>query len=249
MTAIDYLLADRFHVRPGEEQWYSEGVLRMPSDYACYGPPLTAPDIATLPALALGQVTFGCFNNTPKYSVTIREAWADILRRVPTARLLLKFKGLDDTKLQSDLHHWFADRGVETARIQFEGWSPHHELLAAYNRVDLALDTQPYSGGLTTCEALWMGVPVITFPGKTFAGRHATSHLMNAGYSPFVAEDLSAYIDLAVEWASRLDELAAIRADMREQVRKSPLCDAPRFANDFMAVMEQACRSRVGGAK
>jgi protein O-GlcNAc transferase len=245
LTAIDYLLADRFHVREGEEQWYSERILRMPGDYACYGPPRTVPNVAPLPARTLGQVTFGCFNNTPKFSVAIREAWADILRRVPTARLLLKFNGLDDRRLQSDLHRWFSDRGVEAARIQFEGGSPHFEFLAAYNRVDLALDTQPYSGGLTTCEALWMGVPVITFPGNTFAGRHTTSHLMNAGYPQFVAKDLPGYVELAVQWANRLDELAEIRAGMREQVRKSPLCDAPRFAKDFLNVMEQAWRSHA----
>jgi len=193
----------------------------------------------------LGQVTFGCFNNTPKFSVAIREAWADILRRVPTARLLLKFNGLEDSKLQSDLHRWFADRGVEATRIQFEGGSAHFEFLAAYNRVDLALDTQPYSGGLTTCEALWMGVPVITFPGNTFAGRHTTSHLMNAGYPQFVAKDLQGYVESAVQWADRLDELAEIRAGMREQVRNSSLCDAPRFAKDFLIVMEQAWRSHA----
>ena len=112
--------------------------------------------------------------------------------------------------------------------------------------VDLALDTQPYSGGLTTCEALWMGVPVITFPGQTFAGRHAYSHLMNASYPQFVASDLPGYIDLAAGWASRLEELAALRAGMRDQVWRSPLCDAPRFARDLLAVLQQAWQSRAG---
>ena len=121
-----------------------------------------------------------------------------------------------------------------------EGVSPHPELLAAYNRVDIALDTQPYSGGLTTCEALWMGVPVITFPGKTFAGRHSVSHLTNAGYEQFIAADWEAYIELAVEWANRLEELAVIRSEMRERVRHSPLCDAPRFAKDFLEVIARA---------
>src|SRR5262245_55399127 len=118
-------------------------------------------------------------------------------------------------------------------------------MLAGYNRIDLALDTQPYSGGLTTCEALWMGVPVITFPGKTFAGRHATSHLIHAGFPQFVANDLAGYIQLAVEWANRPDELAMIRSEMREQVRKSSLCDAPRFASGLLKAIEEAWHSRM----
>jgi predicted O-linked N-acetylglucosamine transferase (SPINDLY family) len=113
--------------------------------------------------------------------------------------------------------------------------------LASYNRVDIALDTQPYSGGVTTCEALWMGVPVIAYPGKTFAGRHAVSHLNSASYPQFIADDRDSYIKLAVEWANRLDELAAVRSAMRERVRQSPLCDAPRFAKDFLAVLRESC--------
>src|SRR6185295_884887 len=116
----------------------------------------------------------------------------------------------------------------------------HAEFLAAYGRVDLALDTQPYSGGLTTCEALWMGVPVITFPGQTFAGRHSVSHLTNAGYEQFIASDAAGYVELAVQWASRLDELALLRSQMRKHIRNSPLCDAPRFARDFLSVLRAA---------
>ena len=141
--------------------------------------------------------------------------------------------------MQQRIREHFTQRGIAAERIIMEGWSPGRELLAAYNRVDLALDTQPYSGGLTTCEALWMGVPVITWPGRTFAGRHSVSHLSNAGYPQFIAADLAGYVELAVSWANRLPELAALRAEMRERVRQSPLCDAPRFAEDLLAVLQQ----------
>jgi protein O-GlcNAc transferase len=245
LAAMDFLLADRFHVREGEEQFYTEKILRLPNGYACYGPPADAPEVGPLPAIANGCVTFGCFNNPAKYAPRIVGAWAEILRRMPSSRLLLKYDGLDDAETQNRLRQEFATAGVEPGRILLEGRAPHRELLASYSRVDLALDTQPYSGGVTTCEALWMGVPVITFPGQTFAGRHATSHLTNAGYSQFVAADLPGYIDLAVHWASRLDELAAIRSQMREQVCRSPLCDAPRFARDLLDVLEQAWRTKT----
>ena len=246
VTAIDFLLADRYHVLEGEEAHYVETVLRMPNGYACYTPPAGAPSPTLLPALANGQVTFGSFNNPAKYSAGTLDCWAEVLSRVSRSRLLLKYKGLDDATLQTRLREEFSRRGVKPDRILLEGKSPHCELLAQYGRVDLALDTRPYSGGLTTCEALWMGVPVITYPGNTFAGRHSTSHLMNAGYDQFVAKDCESFVNLAVEWANRLDELALIRSQMREQVRQSPLCDGPQFAFDFFDLLTrswQSCRS------
>jgi protein O-GlcNAc transferase len=245
MSAMDCLLADRFHVRSGEESNYVETVLRMPNDYACYGPPADVPEVGPLPALKTERVTLGCFNNPAKYGQRLLDAWAEILRRIPTAQLLLRYLGLDDTMTKESLRRQFSRRGVDAARVLLEGEATHRELLASYNRIDIALDTQPYSGGLTTCEALWMGVPVVTWPGKTFAGRHATSHLMNAGYGQFVAQDSAGYAELAVQWASQLNELAAIRSQMRERVRQSPLCDAPQFALDFLSLLHRAWKLHV----
>ena len=231
---------------PGEEGFYVERILRMPAGYACYGPPENAPGVEPLPAAATGIVTFGCLNNPVKYSRNILDAWVEILRRAPRSQLLLKYGGLDDVGVQRHLREQFAQRGIDQNRLRLEGFSPHVDMLGNYNRVDIALDTQPYSGGLTTCEALWMGVPVITCTGRTFAGRHSVSHLSNAGYPQFIAADLDGYVELAVEWANRLDELAVIRAELRERVRQSPLCDAPRFARDFLAVIKQAWEQMVG---
>jgi predicted O-linked N-acetylglucosamine transferase (SPINDLY family) len=236
---MDYLLADRFHVPEGEDQYYAEKILRMPNGYACYGPPDDSPGVEPLPALGGPPFTFGCFNNPAKYSPGIFDAWASIVTRVPGARLLLKYGGLDDPLIKERMRAELANRGVEPTRILVEGWSPHSGVFAAYNRVDLALDTQPYSGGLTTCEALWMGVPVVTFPGKTFAGRHSVSHMTNVGYPQFIAADAAGYVDVAVQWAGRLDELAAIRAQMRQHMQNSPLCDAPAFASDLLAVLSE----------
>jgi len=240
LTAMNGLIADRFHVHEGEERYYTEQVLRMPHDYICYAPPLDAPPVNPLPAATNGYVTFGCFNNAAKYSPSLLEAWAAILIRVSNSRLLLKTGGIDDSGVAARLHQFFTERGVQPARILIEGWSPSAEFLTNYHRLDLALDTLPYSGGLTTCEALWMGVPVITCPGRTFAGRHSTSHLTNAGCNQFVAADLAGYVELAVQWANRISELSHVRSVLREQVRHSPLCDAPQFAHDFLHLLQAA---------
>lgn len=243
LAAMDYLLADRFHVRPGEEGAYVEKVLRMPNSYACYGPPTETPPVEALPARAAGYVTFGCFNIPAKISTRTLDAWGQILRRVPTARLMLKYGGVDQPEVQARIGHEFASRGVSADRLILEGWSEHPELLAAYQRVDLALDTQPYSGGLTTCEALWMGVPVITYPGQTFAGRHSQSYLANAGLAEFIAADAAEYVELAVNWASRIDELSQLRKELRSRLRESPVCDAQKFAADFLSLLEEVVRS------
>jgi len=245
MAAMDGLIADRFHVREGEEAWHSEKVLRMPHDYICYGPPPQSPAVGPLPALATGYVTFGCFNNPAKYSPWMLDAWGEILRRAPLSRLFIKYGGLHHPDVQQRFRQDMAQRGVSGERIIIEGWSENLQVLASYGRVDLALDTQPYSGGLTTCEALWMGVPVVTFPGQGFASRHATSHLTNASYGQFVASDVQTYIERAVAWAGRLGDLAALRSQMRERVAASPLCDGPRFARDFLALLQGAYEARA----
>jgi len=240
LTTIDCLIADRFHVQPGEERHYVERVLRMPHAYACYEPPEGAPEVTPLPALTAGRVTFGCFNSQLKFPPPLLDAWAEILRRVPGSQLLLQYTGLHQRSIQEHLRSQFANRGIESSQLHIAGWSPILDLLAQYGRVDLALDTQPYSGGLTTCEALWMGVPVITFPGQTFAGRHSLSYLSNVGLQQFVADDIAGYIEMAASWANRLDELAAIRGGLREQVRRSPLCDAATFARDWLQLIREA---------
>lgn len=245
LAAMDCLLADRFHVRPGEERFFSEQVLRMPHGYACYQAPRTAPEVGPLPALAAGYVTFGSFNSPAKFSRRTLDAWSAVLHRVPNAKLLLKYGALDLPHVQVSLRARFGERGIAAERILLEGWSPHAELLAAYQRVDLALDTQPYAGGLTTCEALWMGVPTITCPGKTFAGRHSVSYLSNAGLTQFIAADENEFVELAVQWANQVAELSQIRATLREKLRQSPVCNAPQFAQDFLSLIRHTWEQRT----
>jgi protein O-GlcNAc transferase len=248
LVAMDGLIADRFHVLPAEETFYCEQVLRMPHSYICYLPPEDAPPVAPLPAQSSGRFTFGSFNNFAKCGSIILDVWAEILRREPNTQLLLKSPGLQLAQNQVLFIDRFGRRGIGAERILFEGSSPQAEHLAAYGRVDLALDTLPYSGGVTTCDALWMGVPVVSCPGPTFAGRHSTSHLSNAGFSNFVAADLNGYVELARYYVHHPAELAAIRAPMRETMRASPLCDAARFASDFLALLTQAWQTRAASS-
>jgi predicted O-linked N-acetylglucosamine transferase (SPINDLY family) len=243
LAAIDYLLADGFEVPPELEHHYREEVLRMPNGYVCYEPP-AAPPVAPLPALARGHVTFGSFSNPAKLGPQIAAPWARILDRVPHSRLVLKYKGLDDPVHTGRLREYFAAQGVDLARVDLQGDSPQSELLPHYDGIDIALDPFPYGGGVTTLEALWMGVPVVTLPGETFASRHALTHLSNVGVEGTTARDLDHYVDLAVALAEDLPALAAVRAGLRERMAASPLCDGERFASDFMDLMRSTWRAK-----
>src|SRR5262249_15847660 len=151
---MDYILADRYEILPEAEKHYSEKVLRMPDGYVCYEPPAYAPQVSALPAKKQGHVTFSSFNNPAKITAQVVEGWVKILRRVPCWRLVLKYKGMSEPSVATGLKEEFASQGVDPTRVECLGWSPHVNLLEEYNRIDLALDPFPYSGGLTTCEAL-----------------------------------------------------------------------------------------------
>jgi predicted O-linked N-acetylglucosamine transferase (SPINDLY family) len=237
LAAMDYLLADRYEVPPGAEQFYRERVLRMPDDYVCFDPPREAPQVGPLPALATGRVTFGCLAFPAKVNDVVVGVWARILAAVPNSRLLLKHPGMNDSATGGRLREAFAASGIAGERILLESGAPRAEFLAAYQRIDVALDTFPYNGGLTTCEALWMGVPVVTCPGRTFAGRHALSHLSNVGLRETIAANLDRYVELAVRLAGDLPYLAELRAGLRQRVAQSPLCDGRRFADNLLALL------------
>ena len=240
LKAMDYLLADRHQVPPGAEVHYCEKILRMPDGYVTYDPPQYAPPVSPLPALQQGCVTFGSFNNPTKLNRRVFEVWAQILRRVPRSRLVLKYSGMDDASMAKVRTDEFVSLGIDRQRIECLGSSPHPALLAEYQRIDLALDPFPYNGGLTTCEALWMGVPVVTCPGETFASRHSLGHLSNVGLTETIASTLDEYVERAVSLANDLPRLAALRAGLRERMAASPLCDGRRFAANLTILLRDA---------
>jgi protein O-GlcNAc transferase len=240
LPEMDWFLTDRWETPPALESLYSERMLRMPDGYVCYSPPPHAPDVVPAPVLRNGHVTFGCFNNLAKITPCTIETWCEVLHAVPGSRLVLKTHQLDDAPTAAGFLQRFGRYGIDPSRVETRGSSPHRLFLASYNEIDIVLDPFPYSGGLTTCEALWMGVPTVTLPGEIFASRHSTSHLCNAGFPEWVARDREDYIRIAVARARDADGLALSRETMRDRVRASPLCDAPRFGRALGMALRHA---------
>lgn len=237
LSAIDYLLSDSIESPPGEDEFYTEKLIRLPDDYICFTPAEYVPEIGNPPALANGHITLGCFNNPNKINQVVLAEWAKIMHALPNSRLLLKGMQYNSEDLCQQVREVMAAQGIEAERLLIEGPSPHRELLQTYNRIDIALDPWPYSGGLTTCEAFLMGVPVVSLPGPTFAGRHSATHLVNAGMPELVVDSWDEYRARVLELASDLDSLSTIRRHLREVLLQSPVCDGPRFAKNFTIAM------------
>jgi protein O-GlcNAc transferase len=248
LVEMDWFLTDKWETPDGFEPLYSEKLLRMPDGYVCYAPPSHAPDVVAPPALVKQYVTFGCFNNLAKITPLTIETWAEILRRVPSSRLILKTHQFSDPPTANRILTNFTVLGIDRDRIELRGSSGHRAFMGEYGDIDIVLDPFPYSGGLTTCEALWMGVPTITLPGEIFASRHSASHMSNAGLSDWVAGSVVEYVEMAVARASNLPALARLRAGLRESTRRSPLCDAPRFGRNLGAALQRTWQTWCSGA-
>lgn len=252
VAAIDYLITDGVESPPDSDCFYTEKLIRMPDDYICYMPPEYVPDVQALPAIKNGYITFGCFNNPTKINEVLLGHWARLLHAVPGSRLYLKGGPFSSADLRQRTVDILIRHGIEADRIRMEGQSPHYDLLNSYNHVDIALDPWPYSGGLTTCEAMLMGVPVITLPGPTFAGRHSATHLVNAGMPELVVSTWAEYQARAVELASDLKSLSTIRAHLRHILLQSPICDGIKFAHHLgdalRAIWQRYCEDKPPAA-
>ena len=249
MTCFDYLIGDDQVVEPDEEPFYTETIVRVPGSYLTFRVTYPVPDIADPPALTAGHMTFGCLASQYKITPPVVEAWARILRRSPRAKLLIKNAALAHGANREHLADRFSCHGVTSDRLVFEGPADHCDFLAAYSRIDVALDTFPYNGGTTTSEALWQGVPVLAFRGDRWASRTSTSILVAGGLAEWVASNVDEYVERAVGLANdplTPERLATARREMRQRLLTSRVCDTHGFARTMEAIYRRLCQ--VDGA-
>ena len=231
VASMDYRVSDALADPVGDtERYHVEELVRVDGGFLCYQPPPNTPDVSDPPALACGHITFGSFNNLSKVTAEVVRVWSAILHRVDRSRLLLKSPALADHNTRQRYADQFNAQGVALERLEFlarvEATTDH---LALYDRIDIALDPFPYNGTTTTCEALWMGVPVVTMSGRLHAGRVGTSLLSSIGAKDWIAETEDCYIAKAADLASNLTELRHQRSRLRETMRSSELMNAPLF--------------------
>ncbi|MGB8409731.1 MAG: tetratricopeptide repeat protein, partial [Gallionella sp.] len=233
MAEMDYLLADAVGVPEARQAQFTESVWYLPDTRLCFTAPAADLAVAPLPAIKNGHITFGCFQNLTKVNDGVLELWGKILAALPDATLRLQCKQFSEPSLAAQLLQRLQRHGIDPARVAIHGSARREDYLAAHAEVDMILDTFPYPGGTTTCEALWMGVPTLTLAGDSLLARQGASLLGAAGLSDWVANSREAYVAKAIALASDLPGLARLRAGLRAQVLTSPLFDAPRFARHF----------------
>ena len=235
LSAMDYKIVDSYTDPPGmTEQYYTERLLRLPESFLCYKPEREGPEVSPVPSLTSGHITFGSFNNFAKMSPEVVEAWANIMKAVPDSRLLLKSHCFSDAGTRRYASELFVRHGIEKERVELLLYEPSvHTHLSFYSRVDIGLDTFPYNGTTTTCEALWMGVPVVTLSGGTHASRVGKSLLSNIGLGELVALTEKEYMEAAIELANDTKRLQGLRKSLRDMMAHSPLTNAKQFTADL----------------
>jgi len=251
MTCYDCLIGDRQVIPEEEEKSYCEKIVRVPGSYLTFQVAYTVPPAASPPCLTHRRFTFGCL--APRYKITceVVAACSRILEQAPESSLLLKNAALASSAVREHVHRLFEAHGIGTGRIRLEGPANHFQFLQAYDDLDLALDTFPYSGGATTAEAIWQGVPVVTSGGNRWASRTSASILCAANLNQFIGQSLDEYVIIAVRLANspgQWKDLGELRHSMRSRLLASQLCDTRSFARNMERIyMELAAgRARAG---
>jgi len=246
LDTMDYRLTDAVADPEGvTDRFHTEGLVRLPAGFLCYAPSPESPEVTDSPQMKTGHVTFGCFNNLAKVTPGLITLWSEILRAQPGARLVLEADGLSAGSSCRNLREQFEGHGIAPERIDLRAPEfPAARPLEKFQQIDIGLDTFPYNGTTTTCEALWMGVPVVTLAGSTHASRAGASILSSIELSEFVATTPARYVEIALQLASDAGKRRTLRTGMRARMRASPLLDAPRFTRALEAVYRDMWRKK-----
>lgn len=238
MTAMDYRLTDERADPPGQtDRYYTEKLYRLPRSYFCYRPADGAPEITPLPALSAGHVTFGSFNSFAKVTPRVIETWMKLLLRVPDSRLLvLANRG---GYAQRHFEQQARAHGVDPARIELSSRLPRDQYYRLMQRADIALDPFPFNGHTTTCDAIWLGLPVVMLQGDTYATRFGSGVLAPLGLERQITRNVDDYVERAAELAGDINRLAELRATLRPRMAASVLLDFSGFARDVEAAYRQ----------
>lgn len=233
LDTIDYVLCDPWSLPADERTQFVEQPWFLPETRLCFTPPQDATASGPLPAIANGYITFGCFNNITKIDDAVVALWARVLARVANSRLILKSSRFKDDSIREFTRQRFAAHGIDGGRLVLQDASERAAYLESFNQIDIALDPFPFTGGTTSIDGLWMGVPLITLRGDRMIARQGESILQNLGLQDWIAEDGNAYVELAAIKGADVVVLAQLRAGLRIRLLASPLCDAERFARNL----------------
>lgn len=235
VAEIDYILSDRHSVLPEHHHHFSEQVWYMADTRLCFTPPSAVYEMvpSPCPMVKRGHVTFGCFQSIRKLNKGVLAVWARIHKQLPNAHFRLQGGGFNDLKIRAELQERISKAGIPAHLVTLHISMPGSEYLKAHAEVDIILDTFPYPGGTTTCDALWMGVPTVTLAGNTMLSRQGVSLLTYAGLTDWVAQTEDEYVAIAIQKASDVKQLSLLRAALRQQVFESPLFNAPGFASSL----------------
>ncbi|UCE47623.1 MAG: hypothetical protein JSW47_18745, partial [Phycisphaerales bacterium] len=239
---VDYFLTDELNSPPQSQQFHTEQLVYLPDGFLCYKPPDCAPPVTQLPATQKGHLTFGVFGNNRKINAFVLSLWAQTLKSCENSRLLLMFRGGQDWQLREHYLGQFERLAIARDRVEVRGHKPLAEYLKTYGEVDLILDTYPYNGGTTTCNALWMGVPVLSLVGKHHMSRVGLSILSNLGMGLFAASTADEFLAMIASVSGNLESLAKIRASLRQRMAVSSLCDAGALADKIESAYKDMWR-------
>lgn len=242
MSCFDYLIGDDVVIPPEEEKYYCERIVRVPGSYLTFEVGYPVPEVAVQPCSIKGRFTFGCL--APLYKITegVVAAWSRILQGAPNSVLSLRNSALASPEAVEYVRMLFQGHDIPPERYRLGGPAEHYDFLQTYHHIDVALDTFPYSGGTTTTEAIWQGVPVVTFHGDRWVARTSASILRAANLGQFVGRGLEDYVSTAIRLANSPDSaelLGDLRRNMRSRLRQSPVCDTAAFARDMERIYKQ----------